>query len=154
MDNCTEGIIMDIILPETIILKFDRAKIDPTIAELTEDTWCIIDSVLFEIKKGYWTDGKSNPRFFWRVAGSPFTGASLIPSVWHDIFTNTQYFTMNKCNEIYDKMNKYCGVSWSERKAINTGLFFGYRFVYNGKTNEEITGASKHLYINKQQFIP
>ena len=106
------------------------------------------------MSRGYWSDGKSVPSFAWTIAGSPFTGASLIPSIWHDLFTNTQYFNMGKCNEVYNAMNELCGVSWGERKAINTGLFLGYSFVYNSKTDEGIAGASKHLRVDTVQFVP
>ena len=45
-------------------------------------------------------------------------------------------------------------IGWTKRKLIRTGLRgFGW-ISYNRKTNEQIIGCSKHLFINNEQFNP
>lgn len=153
----------DITLPETINIKFDQFK--PNVACLLEDTWTIINGELFEAKRGFWFDGMSGGKLAWVLIDHPFAPRIIIQVLWHDLFYGTQYFERWKADEILNAMNLQrnkdwedasvkCKISWSERRIMNTGLYLGGGFAYNSKTDEQIKGCSKHLYVSGKQFIP
>jgi hypothetical protein len=155
---------INIILPETAIFK--TYAMNPYRMVLFEDTWCIIDGKLFEAKKGFWFDGMSISRIMWTPLGlTPFDPKTILQVFWHDIFYNTQYFKQWKADSILEAMNKNrneywkenkidCQLGYSQIKAISGGLYVGGWKAYNSKTEKQIAGASKHLYINGEQFIP
>ncbi len=151
-----------ILLPQTINTTFNQYK--PDIIRLQEKTWAIIDGDLFEITPGFWFDGMSMPRALWSIMGHPFLPHLIIQVLWHDIFYSTHYFPESTCNEILERMIVQRNQDWKDnhlpynigymkRKAIRAGLgSFGW-VAYNGKTDEQIAGASKHLVVNGKAYI-
>ena len=114
---------------------------------LAEDISCRIGRRKFTAKKGIWWDGMSMPRLLWPIMGTPFTGKTLVPTFWHDVFFATHYFNCIYCNKILEEMNSACGVSFVKRKLITGGLYAGSWVAYNAKTEKQIEGAMKHLEV-------
>ena len=162
---------MNILLPQTVNLKADQFK--PDIMKLIEETWTILDGTLYEISPGFWFDGMSMPSIFWSVYGHPFSIELIIQVLWHDLFYATQLFDQARCDAILKAMNRQRNKDWAEAykqhpekfkrqislssfriHSISLGLKIGGKTAYESKTDAQIVGASKHLFIDGVPFNP
>ena len=134
-----------IYLPETEVSKYMLEK--PYRRKLFEDFNFIYEGRAFTIKRGFWWDGASIPRFFWRIAGSPMTGKYYLAALVHDMFYATHYFPRKQADTIFYDMMIHCGVgtvlAWTIYRAVRTGGWVGWN-----KDTNDIIKANKYLIVN------
>jgi len=94
-------------------------------------------NLLFTDKLGYkWIarvgdefDGASIPRFFWRIAGSPYCGKYREASIIHDVYCKTNRIDSILVHRVFHEMMIASGCSrwkaWCMFKAVS---WFGPRF--------------------------
>ena len=77
-------------------------------------------------------DGASIPRFFWRIAGSPYCGKYREASIIHDVYCKHRRIDSREVHKVFHKMMLASGCSrwkaWCMWKAVS---WFGPRFRNN-----------------------
>ncbi len=92
------------------------------------DYWYVHrDQFNIQIKEGYKYDGASIPRFWWRVAGTPFTGKYTVASLVHDALYSAEIFPRKKCDLIFlEIMEDYKVGYFSRLSKYNAVRWFGW----------------------------
>jgi len=77
-------------------------------------------------------DGASIPRFFWRIAGSPYCGKYREASIIHDVYCKHRRIDSREVHKVFHKMMLASGCSrwkaWCMWKVVS---WFGPRFRNN-----------------------
>ena len=136
---------MKIYLPKTEVSKYMLEK--PYRRKLVEDFTFVYEGRVYTIKRGFWFDGASIPRFLWRAVGSPMTGKYYLAALVHDMLYATHYFPREVADEVFLNIMEHCGVGMIKRHAMYRGVRMGGWVGWN-KPTEEIVKANKYLIVN------
>jgi len=92
--------------------------------QLDEDV--IIDGV--RIEAGFQWNGASNPRFFWRILGSPFQPKYMVPSLVHDYLYSlgqASGYSRREADKLFFKLLIANGVNRKLAKTLYSGVRVG-----------------------------
>lgn len=116
-------------------------------AMLLEDFFYENDKIKVTAKAGFVFDGASIPKFFWRVVGHPFSYKLLRSAVIHDIIYATEYFSRSYCDDLFEEMLDYAGVS----EIVEHSMYFAVRVgggdVWKEHTEKGIMDALKFIEV-------
>lgn len=111
--------------------------------------------VMIEVKKGWYTDGGSVPRWLWNilppVGTKAFKAYILHDALWQCRVQYKGMYSMDFTNAILDEANKDCGVSWLRRKLIQIGVSKWTYFAWHKWNNpsDEVKNWHKEILIIK-----
>jgi len=99
------------------------------------------------IKKGFFFDGASIPRFFWRTIGHPLSYPIVVAALPHDGIYAAEIFTRSECDWIFLELLQQMKVSWFKRNIIWIAVRGGGYFVFKKHTKESIKKKKKNVSI-------
>lgn len=78
--------------------------------------------VIWEVPKGFISDGASIPRAFWSVIGSPFSGKYRVAAVLHDYYVNDKTRPYEDVNSMFYESMIQSGVSKTNASILYSAV--------------------------------
>lgn len=100
----------------------------------------------FKLAPGYWTDGASIPRLFWRVIGHPF-GDYFAAAVGHDILYETEFLPRERSDAVLRDLIEVLPVPAWRRALIYRAVRLGGGPTWIKHTPASIEASKKYLEV-------
>jgi hypothetical protein len=116
---------------------------------LEEDFACMHKGKMITLKKGFWTDGASIPRFAWRLVGHPFSMPVLPCALIHDALYAGELVERSKADMIFLELMKKAKVSRIKRNIIYVAVRLGGGIPWARHKIDGILEARKYCTIQR-----